>query len=112
MRQGELRQRISFQQKIEITDSNGFVSSSFEDYLNAKEFWASVMYPKGRETVEEHSVRNRVDIKVKMRYNPNIVPTMKLVYKNVEYNIETVLPDSKTGNYYMMINAYTGVNEG
>ena len=112
MRQGQLRQRISFQEKIEITDSDGFVTSSFEDYLTGKEFWASVTYPKGRETVEEHSVRNRIDIKVKMRYNADIVPTMRLIYKTVEYNIESILPDPITGNYYMVINAYTGVNEG
>lgn len=112
MRQGLLRHRVSFKSKATTEDSDGFQVESIVPYKNGKEFWSAVKFTKGNESVESEVIRGRTDIKVKLRYNPEINQEMVLVYKEQGYNILSVLPDEESGNYYMVINAYTGQNLG
>lgn len=112
MRQGKMRHRVSFKSKTNTQDSNGMQVEALVPYKNGKEFWSSVKFAKGNESVESEVIRPRTDIKVELRYNSEITQDMVLSYKGEDYNILSVLPDPESGNYYMTINAYTGQNLG
>lgn len=112
MQQGPLRHRLSFSVLTESVDSNGYNEQDWLPYLDGKRFWCSVKYPKAKESEESESIRNRKNAIFTMRFNPNIVETMRVEFKNKSYNIESIQPDNESGREFMIITAYTGLNQG
>lgn len=98
---GELRHRITFQKLVTDTNENGFEMEDWQDY---KTVWAAITNLHGREYFVIAAVKAENTVKFKIRYIPNIEPTMRIIFKGKRYNI-TSIDNIKYANKFIEIKA-------
>ncbi|KGK87366.1 phage head closure protein [Clostridium sp. HMP27] len=105
---GELRHRITFQKLTANTNENGFEMEDWQDY---KTVWAAITNLHGREYFEAAAVKEENTVKFTIRYVPNIEPTMRILFKGKQYNINSI-DNIKYKNKYIEISALEVENSG
>lgn len=98
---GELRHRITFQKLVVDTNENGF---EIEDWIDIKTVWSAITNLHGREYFEAAAVQAENTVKFTIRYLPNIDASMRILFKNKQFNI-TSIDNIKYQNKFIEIKA-------
>ena len=101
MRAGRLRQRITIQQLTTTQDAN--TGEGIESWADHVTLWADVRPLNAREYIAAAATQAQLNAMVTIRYRSDIVPTMRIVYNGKTYNIDGVLPDSRSGREWLTI---------
>lgn len=113
MQAGKLRHRIDIEEFTQVRDPN---TGEF-----AEPAWVA-KWPKCPARVEPLSARDLVAAKeaqseatarMVIRYRPDVLPTMRIIYRGQVYSIEgPPLEDDKSGQEYLTILVSKGVKDG
>lgn len=97
----DLRHRITFQKFTTAVNENGFEEEVWQDY---KTVWASVSNLSGREYYQAAAIKAERTVKFLVRYIEDIDTSMKIFFKDKQYNI-TSIDNMKYANKYIEIKA-------
>lgn len=109
---GRLRHKIAIQQKVETQDpdTGEMVVDAWEDFARV---WAAKEPLSTRDVLAAQAVQSQATTRFVIRYRAGIDPTMRIVHRDVIYNIEgQPLPDADSGLEYLTLLASSGVNDG
>lgn len=95
MRSGTLRHVITIRQRDSGQNEIGEPASSWSDLATVR---AWVQDLSGRELLAAQATQNPVNAKILIRYRPDIMPAMQVVFGAVTYNIETVLNPTRNNS--------------
>lgn len=88
LRIGNLRHRITFQVPITTVNEIGEEVTGYSDF---KTVWAAIEPLHGREFEEGNKNSNEVTHRIKIRYTPGLSGDMKIIYKNREFDIQSII---------------------
>jgi len=92
MRAGELRHRVTIQEKSVTRNSYGEEVITWGDVATV---WAAVeplaRGPRGREFIEAQRAGAEITTLIRMRYRSGIAPEMRVVYGSHTYDIKSVV---------------------
>lgn len=83
----KLRHRITIQRYEKTRDEWNDV---IEDWVDHATVWASVEPISGREYWAKHQTQAEVTHRVRIRYRPDITPSMRILYGGRVFEIESV----------------------
>lgn len=92
MNPGRLRHKITFQQNKPIELPSGTYVDKWEDIATVR---AEVKPISGRELLAAEAELSEVTVRVWLRYRPDITPSCRMVYRGLNYDIQSVIPDVK-----------------
>ncbi|MGX5439076.1 phage head closure protein [Bacillus thuringiensis] len=93
MNPGKLNKRLNFQLKdVGAKGPDGEPIDSFKDEFTV---WGSFSFLKGREYFQAASINSEIQGKTEIRYRDGVTADMKIKYKNVLYDIVSVLPTER-----------------
>lgn len=98
---GDLRHRITFQKLISTVNENGFKTEDWQDY---KTIWASVSNLTGKEYYQAAAIQAEKTVKFKVRYFEDIDTSMRILFKDSKYNINSI-DNREFTNKYLEIKA-------
>lgn len=108
MRAGELRHRVLIQKEQKRRDADGNFEKS--DWIDHVSVWAKVTPVSSRDLITSQAEMSEVTARMKIRYRTDIGTTMRVIWKNRIYAIDSqALDDDKTGNIYCTFNLSGGV---
>jgi len=96
-----LNKRITIQELKLSINENGF---EIEEWIDYKRVWAGVSNLHGREYFDAAAIQMENTVKFTIRYLPGIDTSMRIVFKDKNYNI-TSIDNIKYGNRFMEIKA-------
>ena len=96
-----LNKRITIQELKLSINENGF---EIEEWIDYKKVWAGVSNLHGREYFDAAAIQMENTVKFTIRYLPGIDTSMRIVFKDKNYNI-TSIDNIKYGNRFMEIKA-------
>ena len=83
MRAGTLRERVTFQTKTETSDGMGAGgTATWADTLTSVP--ASIWHMKGSEIVDNMKLEQRIDYRVRVRYQSEITSAMRIKWTNLQ----------------------------
>lgn len=88
MEAGELRHRITIQEKSVTRDDFGGEVITWVTHCEA---WAAIEPLQGREFIEARLAQAEVTDRIRMRYQAGIRPEMRVLFGTRVYEIQTVL---------------------
>lgn len=89
MKIGQLRHRVTIQQKTETADAYGGAGSiAWSDYITV---WAAVAPLSGREFLEGRNLENEINYRIRIRYRSGLDPSMRVSWDSRIFDIEAVL---------------------
>ena len=100
MRIGDLRKRVTIQQRNVTRDAYG---ASIETWDPLVTVWANIEALRGREYFNAAQVRAEVTHRIRIRYLPNITPAMRVVEGNRTFDIQAVLEDNKKRELMLIV---------
>lgn len=77
MRAGQLRQRVTLQRVTSVPNQYGEMVETWSDVV---ELYAAVEPLRGREFFDAEQVQAEISHRVRIRYYPGVVPTMRFVF--------------------------------
>lgn len=109
---GRLRHRIEIQHKVTPRDPATLEFGEPEWQLFAK-VWAEVSPLSARDLMAAQAAQSEATARMKIRYRPGVLPTMRILYRDEVYSIEgPALEDPKSGREYLSILVSKGVKDG
>ncbi|HHX70331.1 MAG TPA: phage head closure protein [Gallicola sp.] len=96
-----LNKRITIQELKLSINENGF---EIEEWIDYKRVWAGVSNLHGREYFDAAAIQMENTVKFTIRYLPGIDTSMRIVFKDKNYNI-TSIDNIKYRNRFMEIKA-------
>ena len=93
---GDLRHRITIQKFTIGINENGFETEDWQDY---KTVWASVSNLTGKEYYQAAAMQAEKIVKFKVRYFEDIDTSMRIVFKDSKYNINSIDNKEHTNKY-------------
>ena len=110
MRAGDLRDRVTFEQKVITNDP-----VSNEELVAWVEFatvWAKVTDLSVREFISAQSTQSEVTCRIVVRYREGFDATMRARHDGRIYNLHGALRDPVSGREYLTFPASEGTNNG
>jgi SPP1 family predicted phage head-tail adaptor len=110
MRAGDLRDRVTFEQKVITNDP-----VSNEELVARVEFvtvWAKVTDLSVRELISAQSTQSEVTCRIVVRYREGFDATMRARHDGRIYNLHGALRDPVSGREYLTFPASEGTNNG
>ncbi|EPH3101441.1 phage head closure protein [Providencia stuartii] len=92
MQAGRLRHKVTFQQNKPIELPSGTYVDDWEDIATVR---AEVKPISGRELLAADAEMAEVTVRVWLRYRADITPACRMVYRGLNYDIQSVIPDVK-----------------
>ncbi|MCE0554211.1 phage head closure protein [Bacillus thuringiensis] len=92
MNPGKLDKRLTFQVKDEEAKSPD--GDPIEGYKDSFTVWGSLFF-KGRKYFEAATANSEIQGETEIRYRSDVNADMKIKYKNVIYDIVSVIPTEK-----------------
>jgi SPP1 family predicted phage head-tail adaptor len=86
MKAGELRHRITIQQKDLQRDALGGETSAWVDYA---EVWAAIWPVSGREMMQDMALQGQVTHKIRIRYLDGVLAEMQILFGTRVFRITT-----------------------
>lgn len=109
---GKLRHRIEIQHKVVPRDPSTLEFGEPAWVTFAKP-WADVTPLSARDLLAAQSAQSEATARMKIRYRPGVLPTMRIVYRGEVYSIEGApLEDADSGLEYLTILVSKGVKDG
>lgn len=96
MRAGSLRNRVSIEEAVTVSDGQG--GRAITEWTPIATVWASVRPFTGRETFETGQILGAVSHEVKIRYRAGIGVKHRITYKDRTLYIKGVSNSGETGN--------------
>ncbi|CAK7084199.1 phage head closure protein [Tissierella sp.] len=96
-----LRNRITIQKKVESTEP----FQSLDDYEDHIKLWSEARFLRGRNFYNARAANVKTDVEFVVRYRTDLKETMRVMYKNRNYEIEGIIPLDNS-NSFLMIKAY------
>ncbi len=93
MNPAKLDKRLTFQVKDE--NAKGPDGDPIDGYKDAFTVWGSFVYLKGRKYFEAAAANSEVQGETEIRYRDDVSADMKIKYKNMIYDIVSVIPTQK-----------------
>ncbi|WP_074628960.1 phage head closure protein [Bacillus cereus] len=93
MNPGKLDKRLSFQGKDE--EARRPDGDPIEGYKDSFTVWGSFIFLKGRKYFEAATANSEIQGETEIRYRSDVNADMKIKYKNVIYDIVSVIPTEK-----------------
>ncbi len=88
MRIGQLRHTISIEQASEIRDARGETTQTWTAFKITR----AAIYPQaGNEKWAVHQENNSITHKIIIRYQPGILPTMRVNYDGRLFDIQSII---------------------
>jgi SPP1 family predicted phage head-tail adaptor len=87
MRSGALRHRVLLQSRVETQDATGDPVVTWSDVATV---WAEILPLSGREVRVENTILAEVNMKIRIRFYPGVIPKMRAVHEGVNYDITYV----------------------
>jgi len=103
----KLNDRVLIQHKTIVRDSFG---QEIETWVDFAKLWANVRFMNGKEFNNANKENEFTNASVRIRFRLDITPKMRVVFRNEQYNIKAVLPDSN--KIYVDLAVIGGVNDG
>lgn len=88
MRAGQLRQRVTIQEKDVTRDTHGAEEITWTDLATV---WAAVEPLTGREWIEGRQETAGVSTRIRIRYRSGITPEMRVSFGDITFNILSVI---------------------
>jgi SPP1 family predicted phage head-tail adaptor len=88
MRSGPLRHKVTIRTYTKSRDSYGAEVETWADFA---EVWASVEPLIGREYMASKQISAEVSHKIRMRYIPGLLPTMKILWGAREFEVVSIM---------------------
>lgn len=111
MKAGSLRHFVSFESLVVDLDSDGVQTETWVDTFGLL-IQAEINPLSGRELLASASTQSEVTGRIVVRYRPGILPSMRVVHRDVIYAIKAVIPDNDSGTGHITILTSSGLNEG
>ncbi|MCW2254371.1 SPP1 family predicted phage head-tail adaptor [Providencia alcalifaciens] len=92
MKAGQLRHIVTFQQNKPIELPSGTYDDHWVDVATVR---AEVKAISGRELLAADAEMSEITVRVWMRYRPDVNPACRMVYRSLNYDIQSVIPDVK-----------------
>lgn len=90
---GKLDKRLTFQVKDDEAKSPD--GDLIEGYKDSFTVWGSFIFLKGRKYFEAAAANSEIQGETEIRYRADVNADMKIKYKNVMYDIVSVIPTEK-----------------
>lgn len=110
MKAGELRHRITIEEKVITRDDFGGEVSTWMKW--AENVPAAIAPLSGREFMTANTELGQVTTRFVIRYRPGVAPLMRIIHDGKLYNIAAVLPDQKSGRVSLTLPCTEGTNDG
>ncbi len=107
MQAGRLRNTVTFQQNTPIELPSGTYDDHWVDIATVR---AEVKPISGRELLAADAEMSEVTVRVWMRYRSDITPACRMVYRGLNYDIQSVIPDVKSTRLELLCKQ--GVSDG
>lgn len=108
MRAGALRHLVTLQSMAPSRDAAGGVIKTWTSVITA---WADIRYLNGLETMRADAPVAVARASIRIRYRPDVVASMRVLYGVTVFDIQSVLPDP-TGRHYIDLACTVGANNG
>jgi SPP1 family predicted phage head-tail adaptor len=112
MQAGPLRHLITFNELNVELDSDGAQVESWIPAFGGLRISAEITALSGKELIAAQAVQSQVKARIKIRYRPGIVASMRVLHRLAIYNVEGIIPDPDSGFEFVTLLCSTGVNEG
>ena len=100
---GELDERITFQTETTAADGMGGVTStSWANIADTPEVWAKVVTDASDEGERGSLITNEYPVTVIIRNRSDIDPTMRVVWRALNYAIRSITPYSKREEFRLL----------
>jgi SPP1 family predicted phage head-tail adaptor len=73
---------------------------------------AEITALSGRELIAAQAEQSAVTTRIKVRYRPGFVTSMRILHRNTVYNVEAAIPDPDSGFEWVTLLCSSGLNEG
>lgn len=83
-----LQHRITIQKCVRVIGSDGIAEESWQHHATV---WASIEPLRGREYLQSMTVNTEVSTRIRIRYQPDITSSMRVMYNARIYNILSVI---------------------
>jgi SPP1 family predicted phage head-tail adaptor len=100
MRAGSMRHVVTIESPTKTQDSTGSIVSSFATFAETR---ASIEPITGREFFSASQVQSDVTTRIRIRFMEGVTPKMRVVHGSDYYDIQAVLPDSRSGRHEMQL---------
>ena len=90
MRAGELRHRLTIQQKTGGTDDWG--SPLPDAWADMVKVWGNVRHLNGTESIRAGAITSIVNASIRIRHRTDVTPAMRVLHAGNRYDIQAVLP--------------------
>ncbi|KGF63626.1 phage head closure protein [Pseudomonas lutea] len=110
MRAGDLRHRVTFEEKVVTNDP-----VSNEELVSWVEFatvWAAIRDLSVREFISAQSTQSEVTCRIVTRYRDGFDAAMRARHEGRIYNLHGILRDPVSGKEYLTFPASEGTNDG
>lgn len=107
-RAGELDQRITFQERVSVSDGIGGSVDTWQNIAELSEVWAHARSKSGREMTEFDRINAERGYLFVLRNRQDIDPSYRILWDGEPFNIKTI-KKPKTRALYLEIEAESGV---
>lgn len=105
---GRLNKRVTIQNRV--VAQNG-IGEAVTTWAKLASVWASIEPIQGKEFWAQQQVQSEVTVRVRIRYRPGILPSMRLLYGQRVLVIESIInPHEK--NEHLQLMCSEGVSDG
>lgn len=106
MRPGDLRHRITLQQKVETRDEFGGVTETWQDVATIH---AAIEPLKGREFFAAQQVQADTTGRIRIRYREGVVPAMRAKFGARVYDLQSVINvDERNRELHLLVREVIG----
>jgi SPP1 family predicted phage head-tail adaptor len=106
---GDLRERITFQQRAPGVDVLGRPSGAWGDYATV---WAKAEPLRGREFFAAGQMQTSTDVRFVIRYRTDITNTMRIMWRSEPYEITAPPIDTDGAREQLELMCAQGIRDG
>lgn len=88
MKTGELRHRVTIEEKTVTKDSYGGEEVTWSEVATV---WAAVEPLQGREFLDGRRLEAEISTRIRMRYRSGVLPGMRVTWGDHTYDVEAVI---------------------
>jgi len=106
MRAGLNDRKVVIEQRTDSQDANGQLVPTWSTW---KTVWMDLIPIKGTEQFEANRLTEKVDFRAKMRYIAGLLPTMRISYNSVYYDIVSINELGRKAGYELFIKLHRDI---
>ena len=101
MKAGELRHRITINQKV--TTQDPVTGEQLESWVQWARPWAKFEPLSVKDFIASQSNQSQIVARARIRYRDGLDPKMRVNYRGKDYSISGILPDPDSGLEYVTL---------